>query len=1196
MSRVTAMKWREIVRFEVVYQLRRWSTWIFFGVYLLLLFGQTNGQLIEAHARGIPFHAPLFIAQSSVFMTMLALLVMAAVAGDAATRDIETGVEPLMHAAPIGRAAYVGGRFLGAFLVCALVLLAVPLALILGPIVGGLGPDLVGPFRPAAFLQDWFLIILPNAFVAVAVLFALAILVRHALGSYFAAAMLFLWAVLASQVVGQALGRWDLAKLLDPVGRSALELMARTWSPGDRNGRLVGVDGGLLWNRLLWITVGIAALGFAYVRFRYGANARTVRWWQRRRTPVAPPEHEGAPVAVPRAPRHFGPAARVRQTLAVARDSLREITTRWTWLVVPFLALQGIVTLGEMQVKGTPTVPTTARVLDTFGDLPPPLAISIFLLALLLAGELVWRERDANLGALSDAAPVPDGVRFVGKLLGLWLVIVVLRALQMLTGIIIQVRLGWLDIDFGLYLQTLLGLALVPPLVFALVSLSVHVLVNQKQLGHLAVLAIMIGGSALAETVGIEHPLLFPFAMPGWRYSAISGFGSSAGPFLWFMLYWAGWTLVLALVAGLFWVNGVALGVGERLRVARQRLRTRPAGVVMAAPGLVLLVGGFIFYNTNILNDYHSSAEGSDRRAEYERRYARYADAPEPELRGAKLAVELYPDRRAADIRGTYRLVNRTGRPIDTLHVAVSLEARTSGLDFGRPARAALLDDTLGHRIYVLEAPLQPGDSLQMRWQVRYHPRGFPARDMGTAVLGNGSFIEMHDWVPQFGYQSDRELTDSDRERHGLPAHADVHSLDNLAARSDRTGQERFDLDVTVGTAANQTAVAPGALLGRWMRDGRRYFHYASPAIGPGYAIFSARYAVQRARAGAVAIEVVYDPAHGANVDRMLRSMQVSLGQYTRRFGPYPYPVLRMVEDNHQDGGAHAASSTIWYTELFALFDPAHDERRIDLPFAVTAHETAHQFQAAPARVEGRALLSESFAWYAALGVIEQQYGAAHLQRFLDFMRRDYLSPRSRADVPLLRSSNWFQAYRKGPFAMYALREYVGQDRVDLAWRRLIAEHASGQPPFATSLDLYRELRAVTPDSLQYLLHDLIEANTFWELETERATARQAPTGAWQVTLDLKARKVAVDAEGAETPVPMNDWVELGVFEPAGPGEQPGRLLYRQMHRVRTGTQAITITVPRRPGRAGIDPRRLLMDVEPGDNDKPVQIAPGDGS
>jgi hypothetical protein len=68
-----------------------------------------------------------------------------------------------------------------------------------------------------------------------------------------------------------------------------------------------------------------------------------------------------------------------------------------------------------------------------------------------------------------------------------------------------------------------------------------------------------------------------------------------------------------------------------------------------------------------------------------------------------------------------------------------------------------------------------------------------------------------------------------------------------------------------------------------------------------------------------------------------------------------------------------------------------------------------------------------------------------------------------------------------------------------------------GTPPLPTSLDLYRELQAVTPDSFQYLLHDLFEANTFWELETERATAAQTEAGIWEVTLDVRARKVVAD-------------------------------------------------------------------------------------
>jgi hypothetical protein len=213
--------------------------------------------------------------------------------------------------------------------------------------------------------------------------------------------------------------------------------------------------------------------------------------------------------------------------------------------------------------------------------------------------------------------------------------------------------------------------------------------------------------------------------------------------------------------------------------------------------------------------------------------------------------------------------------------------------------------------------------------------------------------------------------------------------------------------------------------------------------------------------------------------------------------------------------------------------------------------------------------------------VIEEEYGAEHLARFLGFMRESYLNPRSRADVPLLRASDSFLGYRKGPFAMYALQEYVGQESVDLAWRRLREQRG---PPFATSLDLYRELEQVTPDSLQDLLADLLERNTFWELRTSEASARQTASGEWEVTLDVAARKVVVDTAGVETDMPMDDLIEIGVYAPTEGGEPPGRPLHLAMHRIRTGPQSITITVPERPARAGIDPRHLLIDVEPGDN------------
>jgi ABC-2 type transport system permease protein len=43
------------------------------------------------------------------------------------------------------------------------------------------------------------------------------------------------------------------------------------------------------------------------------------------------------------------------------------------------------------------------------------------------------------------------------------------------------------------------------------------------------------------------------------------------------------------------------------------------------------------------------------------------------------------------------------------------------------------------------------------------------------------------------------------------------------------------------------------------------------------------------------------------------------------------------------------------------------------------------------------------------------------------------------------------------------------------------------------------------------------------------------------------------------------------------------------MHRIRSGKQTITVTVPRKPARAGIDPNHLPIDVTTADNGQNVK-------
>jgi hypothetical protein len=220
---------------------------------------------------------------------------------------------------------------------------------------------------------------------------------------------------------------------------------------------------------------------------------------------------------------------------------------------------------------------------------------------------------------------------------------------------------------------------------------------------------------------------------------------------------------------------------------------------------------------------------------------------------------------------------------------------------------------------------------------------------------------------------------------------------------------------------------------------------------------------------------------------------------------------------------------------------------------------------------------------------VEASQGRVELLRLLKFMHEPYPFAPIRRGEPLLRGLDPYLSYRKGPFALYLLSEYAGDDKVNGALRRVLSTHRESNAPLTTTLDQDRELRASIPDSLHYLLHDLFEVNTFWELDVEKITGRKTPAGSWEITIDVNARKIVADSAGVETEIPMDEYVPVGVF---GPDESDFELsdeIYLKLHRVHTGKQTIIITVPREPALAGIDPYHML-DVTVKDDDNNIDV------
>jgi ABC-type transport system involved in multi-copper enzyme maturation permease subunit len=1184
------MRFREVFRFEIAYQARRLITW----VYLVGLFA--FGFLIMwsvSPEEGMFLNAPSLIAFFAVMGGVIWQFLGASVAGEAAARDLETRMDPLVYTAPVTKRDYFGGRFLAAFTLNAAILLALHAGILLSLLLPRSDPEAIGPWRPAGHLTAFLLIAVPHGFIVTVFQFAAALRQRRALAAYVATVLLFVVAIIGGMAIAQTFKQDLIVKLFDFIGIINIMIQLEGSTPLERNTRLVALGNVFLLNRVIWIGIALGALAYTYRRFAFSHPA--AREWRlpflRRRpkhTRVLDERRESHAIAVPPVQGTFGFATYARQTLALAWTSFRTIARSRTGL-----ALVGIMALGSvffstewfLFAEVIQLLPRTEEVLAFY---TPGLGyqtrwVIIPLLIVFHAGELIWQERDDGVSEIFDTSPVPEWSLFLGKFFGLGLVIAFWMGFFMASAMLIQVYLGYPQFNFGLYLKALFGFQLADYLLFALLVLAVHAVVNQKYLGYCVALA-AYGGIVFAGTLGIEHKLLIYASDTGWSYSPMRGFGPSVGPWLAFKVYWAAWALLLAVAARLFLVRGKETSPGIRLRLARHRFTRATAGVTAAAVALVVAVGGFIFYNTNVLNAYRPAADRLARLAEYERRYGQHEGIPQPRLTGTNLRVEIFPARREVEIRGSHRLVNNQSTAIRAIHVAEPWDLETTIIGVDRPATRELDDRDFGHHILALATPLMPGEAIRLDFEVRSRPRGFSNAGVDMSVVANGTFFE-NDWLPAIGYQSQRELSDpGDRRLHGLPPRRRIPSLEDAAPRNRPDGGP-IDFEAVLGTDEDQTALAPGTLRRTWNENGRRYFHYATDApIGNQYRFFSARYAVREAKwtppdpGQDVTIKIFHHPDHTQLLERMVRSAQASLSYYSEHFGPYPFREVRIVERPGPGKGAHVDANTIDHQEGFTLVNPL-PERDVDLPYHVIAHEMAHQWwgsQLVPAYVEGAGVLAESLATYSAMLMGRDTLGDEHLRRYLYFVRWEYTNPRSRAMPPLLRAVDGFSNYRKGPLALYALGEYIGQDQVRAALRSLLEKHGP-RPGQATSLDLYRELQAVTPESSHWLLHDLFEKNTFWNLETDAARAEQTAVGTWQVTLAVDAGKFVIDETGVETALAMDDWVEIGVFA----GDAP---VYLQKHRIRSGKQTIMVTVPTKPTRAGIDPRLLLVDWATEDN------------
>ncbi len=1183
------------IKYEWKYWLTSPMTWILLLVNTAFVLGASSSDsiVIGGAVGSVHQNAPYIVQQYYGIMSMVCLLMTTAYMNASAGRDFQYNMYQLIFSTPVKKSDYFFGKFIGAVTMAMIPMLGVSLGSLLAPYMWWIE----NPERYGAVIWSghWLGIItyaIPNTIIAGVILYSLAMIFRSTIVSFIGAMGIIMLYSISGGFTRDIQTEW-LSNILDPFGFRPSGIAAKYLTVDEKNLNGIPLSGQLLWNRLTWVGISILLLVAMYFRFSFSTrNKRSAKNKQVKKQRIEE-YHPSNKLFQPSTKSTIGPAGILRLT----RFELKAIINNPVFIILIIIGLILLVTglTSFSGMYGDKQYPVTYDVVGTIRN-----SFFIFIIAVITfySGVVVWRERDARINEIQDAAPVNTGAIFISKFLAMIAAIAIVEISTIVIGVIAQACYGYTRFELSLYIKYLLIIDLLKYSYYIMAALFFHYVINNRYIAYFAFVSFLIINLFIWPVLEVQTNMTNYGSTPSIIYSDMNGFGPFVLSTIWFNIYWSLFVLILGFVVFSFYVRGKEISF---------KWRTKRAGAILKRNGLVLgiivvayiVCTGFIYYNTKVINTYQSSEESEELRVSYEKKYKKYENLPQPRWYKLDYKIDLYPNERNMRVSIDAWVHNVSGKPISELYMNVP-DLKDDSLYIIIPGSKIKLDDRkVSFRIVSLDKPMLPGDSMLIKVSFFGHSRGFENEVSFTQLTQNGTFFNNGDIMPSFGYNEGGEISDKNkRKKYKLPARKRMPLLNEADTTFRMNNYVINDADwvtinTTISTVKDQIAVAPGSLVKEWEADGRRYFNYKTDHESLNfYSFVSARYEVARRKWNGIDIEVYYDKKHAYNVPNMLNSIQKSLEYYTTHFGPYYHKQARIIEFPRYQSFAQAFPGTMPYSEGVGFITDLRDVKKddIDFVFYIVAHEMGHQYwahQLCGADMQGSEMMSEGFAQYSSLMVMEKEYGKDKMKKFLKYEMDGYLRGRSNefeAERPLMKAEHQqYIYYQKASVVLYYLKEMIGEERMNVALHSLIDSFAYRQPPYATSMSAYRAFKAVTPDSLQYLVDDLLARITLFSNRVTDASYTKKGNE-YEVKIKTISEKYYADSLGKENKVPVNDFIDIGVFAEGKDARTPGKALLMQRIRMNKGDSTFVFRVKEKPYMAGIDPYNYMIDRVPDDN------------
>jgi ABC-2 type transport system permease protein len=1153
--------------FQIIkYELRYWLTKPVVYFYFIAFFGFT---LISFLGEGGYFNDTVsnssgqeFLNSSASISTIiqylgkLFLFLLPAIIGQSIYKDFKYKAHHIIYSFPIKKHSYLMGKFFSSLTVVLLISTSAALALFIGEYLLGIENPKITDFNCLAYVQAFGVFLIPNLVFFGVVVFAVVALTRNIYSGFVTVVLLFFVQLITENVFDDA---YSIA-LSDPFGQNTLSYVLLDWSLLDRNTLSIPTAGIVFYNRLLWLLFSVVTSAVLYRLFSFSQQGPKIvfRKMKSTKTQLVASLRTGSG-KISDVAFDFSLAQKLKTIAYMSWLNFKHCIGSTMFYVFSGLGLVAVVfMLINISQMGELAMQPMTRVMLS---IPAYFFVSIIIIiTFVYSGMLVHRDKTAKMDGLIHSTPVANSVLLLSKIFGLILVQYLLLTILLICGVVVQLSLGYYNLDLPQYFMNLYVVTGITLIVWTLVSVFLHSLLSNVYLGMFLLLFLWVLKSSVTH-LGIDTQLLQFNTPPNVSYSDMFGYGSELSGYFLVEFYWFGFTSFLLFIAYLLWKREQSFTLAERIRIALKRFNLRNKGIASLLV-LVTTILGIIIYKAE--GTIHSGRTSSENLLHFTESFGHYAGMNQPRITSIQMSMDIHPYQHAFTANGTYTLLNTSDDAINVLLVKTGFDEETQ-ISLGRENSLIQSDSNMRFYVYQLDSPLQANDSMTLEFEMRSMDNTL--FEVNNNVLENGTFIKS-DILPRLGYYIPSEKRQPE----------DSVALNNHYQAID---SDLIDFECVISTSSDQLAIATGHLVEKWQDKNRNFYRYRTEyPIKMGMAFNSGDYSVLNDRWNDTKIAAYYQKAHAIGAKRMLDGLKAALAYNSSYFDSYSYSDMNLVEFPNSIGSfATAFGNSLQVSEL--RFGVKPNENSIDLSFYVAAHEMTHHWfgnKLMPKDVLGATLLTESISEYITLNIYRNEIGAEGAIQFLKKQRQRYLrrnmNNTDESPLYLAKPEDEHLTYGKGTMAFNSLAHYWGEENLNHCLHEFMLEYSSDSLQYPTSRELLVHLKSNLPDSLLYVVKDMFETVRFHQNSIDTATLTSTKRG-FDVEVKLNIKKM--DATNAEWP--LHDYLQVGVYD------ENGVLLELQQTQIFIGDEVLQFHLFEKPYKVVVDPNILTIEHNIKDND-----------